>query len=132
MMNFFESHDGTIRTDETDPGFVWARCDRWGLPDNTQGQIGWHVFYRPLAGSMYIGNELVTPALAEAIREHYAARDSARQAQRAAAEEALRARKPDPLPPGRVRRLAKKYRDSEAAWESGDEAAWAVLRQHGY
>lgn len=126
----FETHDGTIRTDETDPGYVWVRCDRWSLPDNNQ--IGWHVFYRPLAGPTYIGNELVTPALAEAIREHYAARDSARQAQRAAAEAALRARKPESRPPDHVQRLAEKYGDSAAAWEAGDEQAWHLLRQHGY
>lgn len=128
----FETHDGTIKTDETCPGYVWMRCDRWSLPDNTQGQIGWHVFYRPLAGHVYIGNELVTGRVAEAIREHYAARDLKRAQQRAAAEEALRARQPESRTPDHVQRLAEKYGDSVAAWEAGDEAAWAQLRQHGY
>jgi rubrerythrin len=68
-----ESHNGNIRTSElTSPGYVWYRCERYGLNDNTMGKIGYHVCYRPLAGTMYQGNEVVTDEMAQHTREHYA------------------------------------------------------------
>lgn len=65
------THDGTIKTDDMQPGYVWMRCNRWELPCNT-GDPQWHVFYRPLAGAAYKGNELVTSAMREAIEQHNA------------------------------------------------------------
>lgn len=60
-----------IKTDET--GYVWMDCEHYSLPDNSQGKIGYHVFYRPLCGTMYKGNETVTESMMNDIRAHYAA-----------------------------------------------------------
>lgn len=79
-------HAEPIWTDETlSPGYVWLSCAAYGLPDNTNGQIGYHCVYRPLAVHangvpMYTGNEAVTDAIRADIRAYYA-----RQAQQAQA-----------------------------------------------
>lgn len=53
-------------------GYLWLNCDYYNLPDNTAGGIGYHVFYRPLCGSQYQGNELLTDAMLADIKEFYA------------------------------------------------------------
>lgn len=70
-MSDFVSHDGTVKTNETfSPGYVWFRCDAWGLPDNTTGKVGWHVIYRPLV-PLYAPAG-VTDEMRAATEKHYA------------------------------------------------------------
>jgi hypothetical protein len=62
-----------IRTNNLSaPGYVWFSCDRYGLPDNTAGKIGYHVTYRPLCGARYKGNELVTERMRADYRTYLA------------------------------------------------------------
>jgi hypothetical protein len=91
MADFFT--DNGVATDELfAPGCVRFDCKIWGLPDNTTGKTGWHVVYRPLAeGFGYKGHDLVTPAMREAVRAHYQARNNAEAAAERAATDALRA-----------------------------------------
>lgn len=73
----------TIKTNELmQPGYVWFECEAWGLDDNTTGKTGWHVEYMPL-NAAYEHDVEITPAMAAAVREHYAAE---RAADKAAAE----------------------------------------------
>lgn len=77
-----------IFTDDiVSPGYVWLRCEYYSLPDNTQGSIGYHCVYRPLAVHpngmpMYLGNEAITEAMRTDIRAYYAARARAAQEER--------------------------------------------------
>lgn len=130
------THDGTVKTKElSSPGYVWFKCARWGVNDNTTGQIGWHVEYRPLAAGYKRGCE-ITDAMRLAVEEHYAEQQAIEQ--RAEDERKARfdreheaAMQAAPLP-ANVARLVNRYGSSEKAWESEDEGAWAALRQHGY
>lgn len=61
------THNGTIMTNEMQSGYVWYHCGTYGLDDNTQGRIGYHVAYRPLGGDC----EGITPEMISATREHY-------------------------------------------------------------
>lgn len=127
------THDGTVKTDELcSPGYVSFRCDAWGLDDNTQGKVGWHVMYRPL-NSQYTDPAEVTDAMRLAVEEHYAEREAAerRQEDERRAKMAADHKAAKPLPAD-VQALVKRYRTSEAAWEAEDEMAWATLNRYGY
>jgi len=86
------THNNTVHTDDTQPGYVMFDAAAWNLPDNTDGKVGLHVTYRPLAGSMYKGNEMVTAAMKQAVREHYDSREMAEEAIRKAEREAVMAK----------------------------------------
>ncbi|MFA5379260.1 MAG: hypothetical protein WC455_26125 [Dehalococcoidia bacterium] len=76
------THDGRIMTSElTSPGYVWYRCDAYGLPDNTMGKIGYHAVYRPLCKPDYIGTEVVTDQMMIDTREHYNICEAEREAE---------------------------------------------------
>ena len=67
------THNGNIMTDDlVSPGYVFYRCSAYNLPDNTMGNVGYHVCYRPLCGDMYVGNDLVTTEMIQHTKEHYA------------------------------------------------------------
>jgi len=97
------THNNTVHTDELmQPGYVMFDCAAWNLPDNTMGNVGLHVCYRPLCGDMYKGNELVTDAMKQAVREHYESRKAADEAAKKAEHEAFMAslqteRTPSPM-----------------------------------
>jgi rubrerythrin len=107
-MTYYETHDSTIRTDEIcSPGNMWFRCDAWGLPDNTPGQIGWHGVYRVLDDG-HRGHEHVTDAMRTAAREHYAEQERIeaehevrREKAQEAADEAALAREAAEIKSGR-------------------------------
>ena len=120
------THNGTVRTDEVfSPGYVWLRCDAWGLPDNTYSKTGWHIEYRPL-NTMYTPAGTLPDAALTAIREHY---DATRQDDSVATIAALE--RADRVPE-HVKALASKYGTAAKAWEAEDEQAWALLNNHGY
>jgi hypothetical protein len=48
--------------------YVLYDCNYYKLEDNTMGGIGYHSFYRPLCGDMYVGNELVTKQMQDDYR----------------------------------------------------------------
>jgi hypothetical protein len=87
MSGFFKTHDGDIMTDNSD--YVWLSCSRYNLPDTTNGNIGYHVVYRPLCGSAYKGNELITEAMCKDIRDHYEEIDIKEQSDRKVKFEAM-------------------------------------------
>ena len=86
------THNNTIHTDDIlQPGYVSFDCAAWDLPDNTCGGVGLHVCYRPLCSDEYEGNELVTDAMRQAVREHYDSRQIAIEAAKKAEHGALMA-----------------------------------------
>lgn len=85
-MSELTTHNGTVKSDETmAQGYVSYSCEAWGAPDNTGGQIGWHVVYHPLSEG-YRGHEHLTDEMRKATREHYAIRDEARRVATAEAD----------------------------------------------
>ena len=79
------------------PGYVSLHCETYGLPDNTMGQIGYHVVYRPLAlhpngTPQYQGNDLLTDAMRDDIKAVVAqkAREAEAATQQREAETAAR------------------------------------------
>lgn len=89
-----KTHDGHIITD--DGGYVWLSCEHYNLPDTTHGKIGYHVVYRPLCGSMYEGNELITDAIKEDIKAHYEEIKTRKEVERKANLEAMLKRLQEP------------------------------------
>ena len=88
----FESPDLGITTDSMfSPGYVFFASAHWGLPDDTVGNVGLHVVYRPLCEG-YSGHEHVTDAMRDAVRDHYARECAADEAAEQARMAAARAR----------------------------------------
>lgn len=79
-------------------GYLWLNCEYYNLPDNTTGGIGYHVFYRPLCGSDYQGNELVTAEMIADIKEFYAAEKAENEAAEKRSKEQLIASLSKPAP----------------------------------
>ena len=81
MSSEFTSHNGTIRSTASRPGYVSYRCSRWGLYDNTVGDTGWHDCY------WWMDRDLLPPAALAAGRDHVAAQHAAEEAVDDMAEE---------------------------------------------
>lgn len=78
--NGVHTADGGIQMDGGD--YVSYDSRLWGLPDNTHGQIGRYVSYRPLCGD----DKLISPAILEATKIFFAAARAAHEARKAAAD----------------------------------------------
>ena len=72
-----KTHGNRIMTDPIgSPDYVWFDCRFYGLPDNTQGGIGYHVIYRPVAQfknpAAYIDKAAgITKTMIDDVREHW-------------------------------------------------------------
>jgi hypothetical protein len=72
-MALVETHNGDIKSDPIgSPDYVWLRCSRYDLPDNTTGAIGYYVAYRPLASDWLDKGLPVTAEMRAHVREHLA------------------------------------------------------------
>lgn len=92
MTNNFTSHDGTIKSNPAQAGYVFFRSEDWDLPDNTQGKIGWYGVY-------HMQDDRLTDAMRTAGCDHNAARYEKDRAESAKAEERQHAADMTPVGP---------------------------------
>jgi hypothetical protein len=82
----YTTHNGNIKSDESQSGYIWFSCKEYDLPDNTTSGQGYHVVYRPLCKPHYEGTELVTERMMQDVREHYGLVESLKENERIEAE----------------------------------------------
>lgn len=39
------THNNSVSSNTLTPGYISYKCDVYGLPDNTMGEVGWHTCY---------------------------------------------------------------------------------------